>query len=224
MPRSRACQGSSQVEPAAASTRWLARSTRRLTRLDRQRSQLVRIDRFGMERSAQLDIETVARGQPADPAVEQRSGGGEVGIRTVIDPRVALLKNRRQQHQRLSLGCPDQQLNGSGPKLGTTLSYFTDRVDRRSSRNGARLDLDIEPGLPVKALPQRCIVTGKLELRGAMKLQHELVRGIRDTGRGRQGEPEPRPPNCRSPGHAPRRRVGNRLDIPPPRYGRRARL
>ena len=43
-----------------------------LARLDRQGSQLVRIDRLGLKRSAQFDVETIARRKPPDPAVEQR--------------------------------------------------------------------------------------------------------------------------------------------------------
>jgi hypothetical protein len=70
-------------------------------------------------------------------------------------------------------------LNGSGTELGTTFGYFTDRIDRRSSRRGTRLDLDLETGLPVKALPQRRIIAGKLELCCAVKLEHELVRCTR---------------------------------------------
>jgi hypothetical protein len=70
-------------------------------------------------------------------------------------------------------------LNGSGTELGTTLGYFTDRIDRRSSGMGTRLDLDLETGFPVKALPQRRIIAGELELCGAVKLEHERVRRTR---------------------------------------------
>src|SRR5262249_51260901 len=41
-----------------------------LALLDPQRSQLVRIDRLGPKRSAQFELETVARREPSDPAVE----------------------------------------------------------------------------------------------------------------------------------------------------------
>jgi hypothetical protein len=44
---------------------------------------------------------------------------------------------------------------------------------------GTRLDLDLETGFPVKALPQRRIIAGELELCGAVKLEHERVRRTR---------------------------------------------
>ena len=134
----------------------------------------------------------IASGPSALSAAEK---GIRPAIRPVIDPRIALLKNRREQQQRLSLSRPNQQLNGSGPELSATLDYFADRVDRRSSGRGTRVDLDLEPGFPVKALPQGRIITGELELRRAVKLQHELVCGIRSDRRRRQGQREPRIPN-----------------------------
>jgi hypothetical protein len=69
--------------------------------------------------------------------------------------------------------------------LGATLDYFTDRVDRGNSRRSARLDLDLKPRLPVKALPQRRIVASKLELRRTVKLEYEFVRGTRAPRRDR---------------------------------------
>jgi hypothetical protein len=82
-----------RVDPAAGKV------GKGLARLDRQGSQLVRIDRLGLKRSAQFDIESVARREPPDPAVEQRPGRREVAIGAIINPRVALLKDRRQQQQ-----------------------------------------------------------------------------------------------------------------------------
>ena len=163
-----------------------------LARLDRQRSELLRIDPFAIERGAQLEVEDVARRQPPDSAAEQRLGRGEIAVGAVIDHRAALLKDRRQQQQRLALGRANQQLNGSRPELGAALRYFADRIDRartgRGSLGHARLDLDLEPRLPVKALPQRGVVAGKLELRLAVELENELVRRTRRSRDRRQRE------------------------------------
>jgi len=95
------------------------------------------------------------------------------------------------------LGCPNQQLHRSGPKLGTALGYFADRVNRARPRRGARLDLDIEARRLVKALPQGGVVAGKLELRLAMELEHEFGLGTRGNRQCGEHKRKPGDAGCR---------------------------
>ncbi len=153
-----------------------------LVAVERDRFELAAIDPLGLECGGQLDIENIAGRQSSELGLDERGGRSEIGIGAVIDGRAARLEDRRQQQQRRALGDADDQLGGAGAELGAALGHLADRVDRRLAAVRARLDLDLEPGVAIKPLPQRRVIAGKLELRRAVQLEHELVRGACGAG------------------------------------------
>ena len=119
-----------------------------------------------MKRRAEFEIERATQRRTADPGVAERRQPREILISAVIDRRSALLKDRRQQQQRQTLGDANEQSRIADAKAGGALDDFAHRIDSRRTRP----DLDIEPGIAIEILPQSRVVPGELERRLARQL------------------------------------------------------
>ena len=150
-----------------------------LIRFDWYGCQLVGVDSFADRGGAKFQIKDIARRQAPELRIEERADRRKIAIGAVVDRSAAPLKDRRQQHERRALRAADQQLHRSGPELRASFDDLTDGVDRGGARCRTRLDLDLDPGFPVEAFPQRRVIAGELELRPAMELEYDLFGGDR---------------------------------------------